>query len=104
MTLVQLDASGWLEPSDFYDAILKALGSPSWHGRNPVALLDTMVSGMGAVHDLKPPYRVEILHSAQLPTAVKEHIVAVTDLFDRVRGYRRNRGAPDVDATIIMID
>jgi len=104
VTLVQLDASGWREPSDFYDAILKALGSPSWHGTNPVALLDTMVSGMGAVHDLKPPYRVEILHSAQLPIAVKEHIVAVTDLFDRVRGYRRNRGAPDVDATIIMID
>jgi hypothetical protein len=104
VNLVQLDASGWREPSDFYDAILKALGSPSWHGSNPVALLDTMVSGMGAVHDLKPPYRVEILHSAQLPTAVREHIVGVIDLFDRVRGYPRNRGAPDVDATIIMID
>jgi hypothetical protein len=104
VTLVQLDASGWREPSDFYDAILKALGSPSWHGSNPVALLDTMVSGMGTVHDLKPPYRVEILHSAQLPTAVTEHIVGVIELFDRVRGYRRNRGAPHVDATIIMID
>ena len=57
LTLVQLDAIGWREPSDFYDAILKALGSPSWHGRNPVALLDTMVSSVGDVHDLKPPYR-----------------------------------------------
>jgi hypothetical protein len=63
-----------------------------------------MVSGMGAVHDLKPPYRVEILHSPQLPTAVREHIVGVIELFDRARCYRRNREAPDVDATIIMMD
>jgi Barstar (barnase inhibitor) len=104
VTLIKLDATTWREPADFYDAILRALGSPAWHGRNPLALMDTMISGAGAVHDLKPTYRVEILNSAQLAPTVRDHIVEVIGLFGRVRGYRRNRGAPDVDATILMID
>jgi hypothetical protein len=104
VTLIQLDACNWREPSDFYDAILNALGTPNWHGRNPLALMDTMISGMGEAHDLKPPYRVEILNSTHLPPAVRDHILGVISLFYRVRGYRRNRSAPDVDATIIMVD
>lgn len=41
--VIELDASDWKTTSDFYDALLSALGAPDWHGRSGVALVDTML-------------------------------------------------------------
>lgn len=34
MKLIELDASGWTKPLDFYLALLPQLGAPDWHGLN----------------------------------------------------------------------
>jgi RNAse (barnase) inhibitor barstar len=98
--VIELDARDWETTSDFYDALLSALGAPDWHGRCGVAVVDTMLHD--DVNNVVPPYRVEVRNSANLPSAVKTHIVEVIDLFDRVRARRRERGA-DVDVSIVLV-
>lgn len=93
MRVIELDSSEWKTTSDFYDALLAAVGAPPWHGRVKVALVDT-------INEVQSPYRVEILKSASLPLPVREHILEVIDLFNRVRAHRRERGAPDVEVSI----
>ena len=97
---IELDASDWKTTSDFYDALLSALGAPDWHGRSGVALVDTMLHD--DVNKVVAPYRVEVRNSANLPSAVKAHIVEVIDLFHRVRARRHERGA-DVEVSIVLL-
>lgn len=99
MRVIELDASDWKTTSDFYDALLSALGAPDWHGRSGVALVDTMLHD--DVNKVAPPYRVEVRNSASLPSTVKAHIDEVIDLFHRVRARRRERGA-DVEVSIVL--
>jgi RNAse (barnase) inhibitor barstar len=56
--LIELDASEWRTPLDFYDALLSSLGAPDWHGRNINALIDSMVGG--DINAVEPPYRIEV--------------------------------------------
>jgi hypothetical protein len=100
--VLELDASDWKSIDDFYDALLLAVGAPAWHGRVPIALVDTMVMFQPGPNKITAPYRVEIQNSDDMPPSVKEHIVGVIDLFNRVRGYRRERGRPDADVSIVF--
>jgi hypothetical protein len=105
--VIELDASDWKAESDFYGALLSALGAPDWHGRSGIALVDTMLHG--DVNKVVPPYRVEVRNSANLPSAVKFHIVEVIDLFHRARARRRERGTDveergtDVEVSIVLV-
>jgi hypothetical protein len=106
MRVIELDSTEWKATSDFYEALLAAVGAPAWHGRVKVALVDSMisdVSGSNKINKVQPPYRIEILKSANLPLAVREHILEVIDLFDRVRAHRRERGAPDAEVSIKLV-
>lgn len=58
MNVIELDASGWLTPLDFYDALLASLGAPEWHGRNINALIDSMI--VGDINSVEAPYRVVV--------------------------------------------
>ena len=100
MIVIELDASDWKTTSDFYDALLSALGAPDWHGRSGVALVDTMLHD--DVNKVAPPYRVDVRNSGNLTSTVKAHIVEVIDLFHRVRERRRERGA-DVNVSIVLL-
>jgi RNAse (barnase) inhibitor barstar len=100
VTVIELDASDWKTTSDFYDALLSALGAPDWHGRSGVALVDTMLHD--DVNKVAPPYRVDVRNSGNLTPTVKAHIVEVIDLFHRVGERRRERGA-DVDVSIVLL-
>jgi len=65
--IVRLNASAWVSALDFYEALLRALGAPEWHGWSVDALIDSMIyGGINAVEQL---YRVEVhgLHQAQKP-------------------------------------
>jgi Barstar (barnase inhibitor) len=56
--IVDLDAQFWTKPGDFYAALFAALGAPHWHGKNPNALIDSMI--YGGTNEVAPPYRIVI--------------------------------------------
>jgi RNAse (barnase) inhibitor barstar len=56
ITELDLDATGWKVSDDVYDAFYKAVGAPSWHGRNFDALRDSI--GTGAINKIEIPYRI----------------------------------------------
>lgn len=45
MTELELDARGWRSAEDVFEALLKALRAPDWHGHNLDALNDSLRSG-----------------------------------------------------------
>lgn len=86
MTIVELDASKWSTLEDFYEGLLAAVGAPDWHGRNPNALVDSLV--YGSINDLEPPYTIRMHRLAQAPQAVAEHVrMIVGYLIDARRDY-----------------
>ena len=56
--IIPLDAHGWRARSDFYDALLSALGAPERHGDSVDALIDSII--VGDMNDVEPPFRVEV--------------------------------------------
>ena len=58
MPKVLLDGQSWVSSDDFYEALLAALGAPSWHGRNLDALEETLRSG--ETNALNPPLDLAI--------------------------------------------
>jgi hypothetical protein len=68
MLEIELDASTWKAVLDFYDALLSALGSPSGHGRNINALIDSMIHG--GMNKIEPPYAIRVRHLARAPKEV----------------------------------
>jgi RNAse (barnase) inhibitor barstar len=55
---IMLDARPWRTENDFIEAIISALGGPTWHGRNYNALYDSMV--VGSINEIEPPYEIVI--------------------------------------------
>ena len=49
MREILLNASNWKTSSDFYAALLPAIGAPDWHGDSVNALIASITGG------LKPP-------------------------------------------------
>ena len=45
MPTLFLDGARWQTAEDFYDAFLRAVGAPSWHGHNFNALRDSIAVG-----------------------------------------------------------
>ena len=58
MTELQLDGSNWKTTDDFYDAFFRAVGAPSWHGRNFNALRDSIITGQ--INKIELPYTIHI--------------------------------------------
>lgn len=56
MNVVQLDAGHWKTPPDFYNALLRKLGAPDWHGESIPALIDSMI--VGDINAVALPLRV----------------------------------------------
>ena len=59
MTTIDLEASGWKSPSDFYDALAAALECPAWHTRSIDAFLHTMV-WHDDINGVAPPDAIRI--------------------------------------------
>lgn len=58
MNIVELDARHWKTPADFYNALLRKLGAPEWHGENIPALIDSMI--VGNINEVALPLRVVV--------------------------------------------
>jgi RNAse (barnase) inhibitor barstar len=53
-----LDGARWQTAEDFYDAFLRAVGAPSWHGHNFNALRDSIA--VGDVNAVSLPYDIVV--------------------------------------------
>ena len=53
-----LNGAEWKTSDDVYDAFFKAVGAPSWHGRNFNALNDSIAHGN--INEVEVPYCVVI--------------------------------------------
>ncbi len=49
---IEIDAGGWRDEGDVWDAVLAALDAPAWHGRNLDALADSLGGGINGVEGL----------------------------------------------------
>lgn len=76
MTEIDLTASGWITPLDFYEALLAALGAPEWHGRNVNALMESMM--FGNINKVDPPM---IVHVRKLNEAGEAAHAAIVEAF-----------------------
>jgi RNAse (barnase) inhibitor barstar len=79
MRRIELDASGWTEPDDFYDALLPQLGAPNWYGRNLDALEDSIFGG--DINAVQPPFHVSIVRTDELSPSMKDFLIRVNDVF-----------------------
>ena len=53
-----MDAIGWRTADDSYDSFFRAVGAPSWHGRNFDAIRDSI--GTGEINQIEVPYRIVV--------------------------------------------
>jgi hypothetical protein len=105
MEVIELDANDWKQIPDFYDALFRVLGAPAWHGRSPVALVDSMVGGGGKdINALKPPYDINIVNISQLPNSVKEEMHKASYLIRSTRERRLARTGEDVKVRLQVAD
>jgi RNAse (barnase) inhibitor barstar len=63
VTQIELDAASWTTRDDFYDAFFRAVGAPSWHGRNFDALYDSIATGQ--INAVEVPYRIVISNTSK---------------------------------------
>lgn len=76
MTRIVLDVTGWKSQDDFYDAILRALGSPTWHGRNLDALWDSLICD--TVNTVKLPVEIVLAGNAPPPEPLRSYLGILT--------------------------
>jgi RNAse (barnase) inhibitor barstar len=73
MRTIDLDATTWQNPADFYHALGSALGVPDWHGYGLNAFLDTMVWHEG-INAVQPPYTIRVRNFDTLSEDIREQI------------------------------
>lgn len=83
MTELQLDGSNWKTTDDFYDAFFRAVGAPSWHGRNFNALRDSIITGQ--INKIGLPYTIHISGLGKMPPKVKK---LVEDFCSLIKEFR----------------
>jgi RNAse (barnase) inhibitor barstar len=70
MKEIILDGAGWKTKDDFYNTFFKAVGAPSWHGRNFNALRDSITTGQ--INEVELPYFIRVSGLDRMPADVKQ--------------------------------
>jgi RNAse (barnase) inhibitor barstar len=83
MKIIRLNASKWSSTDDFYDALLKELGSPGWHGHNLDALWDSIAGG--SINQVEPPFSVIVEHANPLSEEMAALFQGVSKVFTDAR-------------------
>ena len=96
MKRIILDASGWRMPLDLYEALLPAIGAPSWHGTSVNALVDSMI--YGGINAVAPPYVVVVRGTKSVPEDVRTQISVLKDALSTAAppGSDANRNGVEV--------
>ena len=96
MRRIELNASEWQEPNDFYEALLPQLGAPDWHGRNLDALEDSIF--IGDINAIEPPFRISVTGTDKLSASMRQFLGKVQAVFTDNAG-----NAGKADATISFV-
>ena len=83
-----LDGSSWKTTDDVYEAFFKAVGAPSWHGRNFDALNDSIVTGR--INEIEVPYRLVIQNYDLIGAGAKRMVDDFIGLIHKIAA----RGCP----------
>ena len=98
---ITIDASVWKGTRDFYEALFAALGAPDWHGDSIDALIDSMI--WGGINAVDPPYKIQIVNTAGLPSETVDHIkLALFHIADARKEFR-NREGHDVEVQMEIV-
>ena len=98
MNTIELDATHWKDVEDFYDAFLHAVGAPNGHGRNPNAVIDSVI--WGGMNSLNPPLRIQIKGMKHAPEDVVEEIETIRRALAKASGDFRVRRGRDIDVRL----
>jgi hypothetical protein len=98
MHTIDLDATVWKKPRDFYDALLPQLGAPAEHGRNANALNDSVI--WGGINSTNPPLLIRVHGLAGAPKAVIDEVEAAKRALDEGRDDFRAQNGRDIDAQL----
>jgi RNAse (barnase) inhibitor barstar len=79
-----LDGANWKIKDDVYDGFLRAVGAPTWHGRNLDALADG-ISG-GSINQVEVGYRVIIKNYDKIASLAKQMADSFVDLIQDLAG------------------
>lgn len=89
MKIIDLDASGWKTPLEFFDALATGLEAPEWHGRSADAFLDTMI-WHDDINGVAPPYTVRIHGLNKAPGGVRAEVEALRGYIHKHRSQHRS--------------
>ena len=64
-----MDGGKWAAADDIYDAFFRAVGAPSWHGRNFNALRDSI--SVGRINEIEAPYLIRIRNYSSIGPEAK---------------------------------
>jgi RNAse (barnase) inhibitor barstar len=78
MEEIRLDTSKWKTSDDFYDALLPALGAPTWHGRNLDALNDSISSD--EINEVRLPLRLLLVSTDTIPLELRSYLKKFAEL------------------------
>jgi RNAse (barnase) inhibitor barstar len=69
MREIVMDGGKWVAADDIYDAFFRAVGAPSWHGRNLNALRDSI--SVGRINEIEVPYLIRIRNYSSIGPEAK---------------------------------
>jgi enoyl-CoA hydratase/carnithine racemase len=82
--VLHIDARGWTQVTDIYDALLAAVDASRNHGCSIDALIDSMV--YGGMNGIEAPYTVRVTETAALPPEVREELQLIVDTISGAQG------------------
>lgn len=83
MKEIVLQGAHWQTRNDFYEAFLRAVGAPAWHGRNLDALYDSI--GSGDINEVEVPYSVRITGSSAMSSEAQEMVKLFKSVVKQLR-------------------
>ncbi len=102
MRIIDIDASGWKTPLDFYRAIYAGIEAPEDASRSINALLEYMV--WGDMDAIEPPYIVRISGLDKAPAAVVEDVEYTKNAVAEARAEFNRRNGHDVEVSIETVN
>jgi RNAse (barnase) inhibitor barstar len=88
-----MDGRNWKNQDDVYESFFQAVGAPSWHGRNFIALNDS--TGTGKINRIEAPDRLVIQNHDLIQIGARK----MTDDFITLIRELKARGC-DVDVRV----
>lgn len=73
-----LNGAAWAGNDDVYTSFFRAVGAPTWHGRNFDALIDSIKAGQ--INTIEVPYRVVIQNYSKVGPGARQIASDFVDL------------------------